>query len=80
MADLICTYDALGRLKALIDPGGFSSIYAYDGVGNLLSIERQSSSVVSIIEFTPKSAPVGTSVTIHGTGVQRNIERERGHI
>jgi YD repeat-containing protein len=68
MADIIYTYDGLGRLKALVDSGGHSTIYAYDAVGNLLSIARQSSSVVSIIEFTPKSAPVGTSVTIHGTG------------
>jgi YD repeat-containing protein len=61
-------YDELGRLTSVVEPSGDTGIYTYDAVGNLLSIERRSSSVVSIIEFTPKSAPVGTSVTIHGTG------------
>jgi YD repeat-containing protein len=61
-------YEELGRLAAVVDPAGDTSIYTYDAVGNLLSIERQSSSVVSIIEITPKSAPVEISVTIHGTG------------
>jgi YD repeat-containing protein len=61
-------YDGLRRLAAVVDAAGDTGIYSYDAVGNLLSIERRSSSVVSIIEFTPKSASVGTSVTIHGTG------------
>jgi YD repeat-containing protein len=68
MPNITYIYDDLGRLTAVVDPSGDTGIYTYDAVGNLLSIERQSSSVVSIIEFTPKSAPVGTSVTIHGTG------------
>ena len=57
MSDITYTYDELGRLTAVVDPSGDTGIYTYDAVGNLLSIERQSSSVVSIIEFTPKSAP-----------------------
>jgi YD repeat-containing protein len=60
-------YDELSRLTAVVDPAGETAIYTYDGVGNLLSIKRQSSSVISIIEFTPKSSSVGTSVTIYGT-------------
>jgi hypothetical protein len=67
MPDITHIYDDLVRVKAVKDSAD-TAIYAYDAVGNLLSIERQSSSVVSIIEFTPKSAPVGTSVTLHGTG------------
>jgi len=61
-------YDELGRLVGVVDPAGESATYTYDAVGNLLSISRQSSTVVSIIEFTPKSGPIGTPVTISGTG------------
>src|SRR5262249_24231156 len=64
-------YDKLGRLKAVVDLSADATIYTYDGVSNLLSIERRSSSVVSIIEFTPESAPVGTSITVHGTGFSK---------
>jgi YD repeat-containing protein len=67
MPSITYIYDALGRLKSVVDPTGDTAVYAYDAVGNVLSIGRQSSSVVSIIEFTPHRAPVGTSVTIHGT-------------
>ncbi len=67
-AEISYVYDDLGRLKAVIDPATDTGIYNYDAVGNLLSISRQSSSTVSILEFTPKSGPVGTTVTIFGTG------------
>ena len=61
-------YDELGRLKAVVDPASDTAVYNYDAVGNLLTISRQSSSLVSIIEFAPKSGPVGTAVSIFGTG------------
>jgi len=68
-ADITYIYDALGRLRAVVDPASNdAAIYSYDPVGNLLSISRQSAAVVSIIEFTPSSGPVGTTVTIFGTG------------
>ena len=60
-------YDELGRLVAVIDPSGDTARYSYDAVGNLLSISRYSSSTISIIHFTPKKGPVGTTVTIYGT-------------
>lgn len=60
-------YDSLGRLKATVGPID-TIVYDYDAVGNLLSIARQSSSQVSIIQFTPGSGPLGTTVTISGTG------------
>ncbi len=60
-------YDSLGRLKATV--GVIDSVvYQYDAVGNLLAISRQSSAAVSIIQFSPTSGPVGTAVTISGTG------------
>jgi YD repeat-containing protein len=60
-------YDELGRLVAVIDPNGDSAAYAYDAVGNILSITRRTASQVSVVEFTPNSGPVGTTVTISGT-------------
>jgi len=62
-------YDDLGRLIAVIDlTGGDTAIYQYDAVGNLLGIIRQPASTVTILNFTPKSGPIGTTVTIAGTG------------
>src|SRR6202008_2008892 len=60
-------YDDLGRLVAVIDPAGDTAVYEYDAVGNLLSISRFSSSVVSIIHFSPHRGQVGAQVTIYGT-------------
>ncbi len=61
-------YDELGRLVAVIDPVSETAVYSYDAVGNILNISRYSSSVVSIVEFTPNSGSIGATVTISGTG------------
>jgi YD repeat-containing protein len=61
-------YDALGRLIAVVDATGDTATYTYDAVGNVLAISRHGSSTVSIITFGPGSGPVGTTVTIQGTG------------
>lgn len=66
--DIAYIYDELGRLVAVVNPAGETAVYTYDAVGNILSISRRSSALVSIVDFSPKSGPVGTSVTIHGTG------------
>ena len=65
---LVYSYDRLGRLKGVVNPLGEAATYAYDAVGNVLSISRYDSSQVSIIEFTPNIGPAGTNVTIYGTG------------
>ena len=65
-------YDALGRLAAVIDPASDTAVYHYDAVGNLLSISRQSSSQVAIIQLTPASGAIGRTVTIDGTGFSSN--------
>jgi len=67
-AEITYVYDELGRLVGVVDPAGDAVTYTYDAVGNLVSIGRQSSALVSIIEFTPNKGPVGTAVTISGTG------------
>lgn len=62
-------YDDLGRLLAVVDgTAGQAAIYQYDAAGNLLGITNQAASVVSILNFTPESGPVGATVTISGTG------------
>src|SRR5262249_35490212 len=67
-ADIVYVYDELGRLVGVIDPAGDAVSYAYDAVGNLLSIGRQSSARCSSLGFRPKTGPAGTVVTISGTG------------
>lgn len=62
-------YDALGRLKAVIDTTtGDSAEYSYDSVGNILSIQRRTSAQLAIFDFSPSSGVVGTNVTITGAG------------
>jgi YD repeat-containing protein len=66
-------YDDLGRLVGVIDPSGNAAAYTYDAVGNLTSIARYTSSQISVLSFTPSSGPVGTTVTILGTGFSTTI-------
>jgi YD repeat-containing protein len=63
-------YDDLGRLVKVIDDQGVETTYAYDAVGNLLSITTtpSASSAVAIVDIDPWSGPVGTTVTIYGKG------------
>jgi YD repeat-containing protein len=60
-APISYVYDDLGRLIAVIDEASEMAIYQYDAVGNLLSISRQPSSTVKVLDFRPKSGPVGTT-------------------
>lgn len=71
--DLTHIYDDLGRLTATIDPAssdplGGVAVYAYDAVGNVLSLTRQPASQLSVIEFAPKCGSAGTQLTVWGTG------------
>ena len=61
-------YDALGRLISVVDPSGDAATYTYDAVGNILSIGRIGSGTVAITGIVPSSGPVGSAVTISGTG------------
>jgi YD repeat-containing protein len=66
--EIVYVYDELGRLVAVIDTASEAAVYKYDAVGNLLSISRYSAAQVSLVEFTPNGGPIGTTVTIYGTG------------
>jgi YD repeat-containing protein len=61
-------YDDAGRLVVVIDQNGDAAVYTYDAVGNLLSITHQNTGTVSIVTFSPGSGPIGSVVTIYGTG------------
>lgn len=61
-------HDDAGRLVAAVDPDGDTARYHYDAVGNLVSIDRVASSTTRVLEVTPKKGPVGSRVTIYGTG------------
>jgi YD repeat-containing protein len=50
-ADIRYVHDRIGRLIGVVDPAGDTAVYHYDAVGNLTSISRQSSALVSIIDF-----------------------------
>ncbi len=67
-ATISYVYDNLGRLLAVIDPATDTAVYQYDAVGNLTGIMRQPSATLAIFQFTPSGGPVGTSVTLYGTG------------
>lgn len=67
-ADISFVYDQVGRLVGVIDAAGDTAVYSYDAVGNLRSISRYASSIVSLIDFAPHGGHVGATVTISGTG------------
>jgi YD repeat-containing protein len=69
------TYDAVGRLTSVTDQLGSSAIYNYDAVGNVLSISRQNAGTVTISAFSPSSGPVGTAVTILGSGFSSTLNQ-----
>jgi YD repeat-containing protein len=65
---IVYVYDELGRLVGVTDQNSDTVRYTYDAVGNILSISRYSSAQLSIIRFDPGSGPIGSQVTISGTG------------
>lgn len=67
-ADISYVYDDADRLRAVIDPASDTAIYAYDSVGNLTGITRQPSTTLAVLQFTPSASPIGSTVTIYGTG------------
>jgi YD repeat-containing protein len=60
-------YDPGGRLIGVLDPVNGSAQYTYDQSGNITSIVRNPLSTLTVLQFSPNSGPVGTTVTISGT-------------
>lgn len=61
-------YDDLGRLVAVLDPSGQTTVYTYDAAGNILSVTSSSSSQVVVVGFTPNHGKAGDIVTVFGSG------------
>src|SRR5579864_469751 len=61
-------YDEAGRLAGVVDSLNNSAVYSYDAAGNIQSITRKAASAVTITDFVPNSGPVGSTVTIYGSG------------
>jgi len=61
-------YDADGQMKAVYAPASETALYSWDPAGNLLSIVKNSSTKLSIIELAPAQGAVGETITIDGTG------------
>jgi hypothetical protein len=70
------TYNELGRLVGVSSSTSGAAGYSYDSVGNILSINRAATGQESILDFTPKSGPVGTAVTITGTSFSGNAQQD----
>jgi len=67
--DIEYAYDELGRLvQASNLTAGEAVLYTYDAAGNITSQTTRPLTTLSIGHFTPSRGPVGTQVTIHGTG------------
>ncbi len=69
-------YDESGRLIGASDSQGNTAGYSYDSAGNVLSISVNPSSQVSILGFDPIHGPVGTPVTISGTGFSSTASQD----
>ena len=67
-ADVEYTYDENGRLVGVYAPSGDAAQYVYDAAGNITQIKRLPGGVLALMDFSPKTGPVGTQVTIWGNG------------
>jgi len=61
-------YDDNGRLRAVTSSTGASSVYNYDALGNITSINSVPSGQLGVFSFTPNHGPVGSGVKIIGQG------------
>ncbi|AME28675.1 hypothetical protein AXG89_33345 (plasmid) [Burkholderia sp. PAMC 26561] len=68
LAQVQYSYDPNGRLVKVTMPNGAFATYTYDPDGNILSISNSAASAVSITAMTPQSGPVGSTVTLQGSG------------
>jgi YD repeat-containing protein len=61
-------YDPLGRLVQAASSDGIGVQYSYDAVGNITSIRRLEAGALRIVDFSPPSGMVGSTVAVYGSG------------
>ncbi len=66
-------YDESGRLVQVIGLDGKSTRYRYDAAGNIISMVQDLTGALVISEFTPNRGPIGTTVTISGSGFSTTV-------
>jgi len=66
-------YDEDGRLHVVLSPTGEAAVYEYDAAGNFTAIRRLTPNDLELLSFTPRQGPVGTRVTIFGTGFNQGV-------
>ena len=69
-------YDDLGRVSEVVDPAVGAAFYSWDAVGNLSSITRPSATAVAVSQVTPRTAQVGASVAVYGTGFSATASQD----
>jgi YD repeat-containing protein len=67
-ADITYIYDTAGRLSYVIDPSGNVVNYIYDSDGNIKQVTNTHPSGVTVDSLSPNNGPIGTNVTVFGTG------------
>lgn len=68
-ADVLHVYDRLHRLRATVDPAANdAAVWAYDAVGNILSITRQPATQTTILELPADAVAGACGVRILGIG------------
>lgn len=66
-------YDEDGRLRAVLSTTGEAVVYEYDAAGNFTAIRRLTPDDLELLGFSPTRGPVGTLVTIFGTGFNQGV-------
>ena len=66
-------YDEDGRLHVVLSPVGEAAVYEYDAAGNFTAIRRLTPNDLDLLSFSPRQGPVGTLVTIFGTGFNQGV-------
>lgn len=61
-------HDANGRLVAVTGNGGPTTVYSYDAVGNILTVQQIPSNQLALFAYGPMSGAPGTQITIQGNG------------
>jgi len=61
-------YDPLGRLVQAASFDGTAVQYSYDAVGNITAIRRLAPGALRVVDFTPPSGTLGSTVAVFGSG------------